>query len=135
MQSFKVNFSRRFPFHLSLSSLCFSDDVPVDIPDEVLEEIRFWSFVDSWSDPVPFRRHQHLRLELFTDASGFAYGARVLLPSGPMLLRDYWCSDLLSNDICVKEALAVLFVLQALPESVWSRRVDVFVDNEGLSSA
>ena len=101
----------------------------------VLEEIRFWSFVDSRTKPVPFRFHQHLRLSLFTDASGFGYGADVQLPSGRVVLRDYWNSVLLRQDICVKEALAVLFVLQALPESAQGRRVDVQVDNEGLSLA
>ena len=53
----------------------------------------------------------------------------------PVVIRDYWTSELLSRDICVKEALAVLFVLQALPESIWHRRVDVLVDNEGLALA
>ena len=111
------------------------DENPSPLPHEVMEEVRFWSCIDSMTDPIPFRRHQHLRLSLFTDASGYGWGAYVSLPSGPLVLRDYWQSDLLSNDICVKEALAVLFVLQALPESVWSRRVDICVDNEGLSLA
>ena len=111
------------------------DDTPAAIPAEVLDEIRFWSFVDSHTEPIPFRPHRHLRLELFTDASGSGFGATVNLPSGPVVIRDYWVTDLLSEDICVKETLAVLLVLQALPESVWSRRVDVGVDNEGLSLA
>ena len=109
--------------------------VPSPLPPAVVSELQFWSFVDSQTDPVPFRLHRHLRLFLSTDASGYAYGAEVSLPSGPLVMRDYWRSELLSCDISVKEALAVFFVLQALPESIFSRRVDVQVDNEGLCHA
>lgn len=126
--------SSLFTFHNRqfVSTLC---EVPSPIPQVVLEEIRFWSFVDSMTDPIPFRFHQHIRLQLFTDASNFGYGVDVSLPSGRSVLRDYWSSELLSNDICVKEALAVLLALQALPESVRCRRLDVHVDNEGLFHA
>ena len=120
-----------FTFHCRalLSSLT---DEQSPLPPAVIDELNFWSFIDTQTEPVPFRLHQHFRLKLFTDASGFGYGADVLLPSGTQVLRDYWRSELLSEDICVKEALAVLFALQALPESVECRRVDVFVDNQGV---
>ena len=126
--------SSLFTYHCRkfLSSL---GDEQSPLPPDVIDELNFWSFVDSQTDPIPFRFHQHLRLLLFTDASGYGYGAEVSLPSGPLVLRDYWRSELLSRDICVKEALAVLFALQALPESIENRRVDVLVDNEGLSHA
>ena len=123
--------SSLFTFH-SRKFISSLSDVQTPLPPNVIDELNFWSFVDSQTEPVPFRFHQHLRLRLFTDASGFAYGAEVLLPSGPLVLRDYWRSELLSRDICVKEALAVLFALQALPESVERRRVDISVDNEAL---
>ena len=125
--------SHLFTFHCrKLLPLLHEDPSP--LPSAVVDELNFWGFVDSQTEPVPFRFHQHLRLKLFTDASGFGYGADVLLPSGPLVLRDYWRSELF-KDICVKEALAVLFALQALPESVECRRVDAFVDNEGLFHA
>ena len=105
------------------------------LPPGVIDELNFWSFVDSQTDPVPFRLHRHLQLQLFTDASGYAYGADVSLPSGRVVLRDYWRSELLCMDICVKEAMAVLFALQALPDLIQGRRVDVHVDNAGLVHA
>ena len=123
--------SSLFTFHSRRFVSSLSENQSV-IPPLVLDELRFWSFVDSQTEPVPFRSHQHLRLTLFTDASNFAFGAIAHLSSGTVVLRDYWCTELLSRDICVKEALAVLFSLQALPESVRGRRVDVHVDNEGL---
>ena len=102
------------------------------LPQEALEEIRFWSFVDTFTDPVPFLLHQHVSLSLYTDASGYAWGAQVNSPSGPAVFRDYWTTELLSHDICVKEALAVLFALQTIVDSLYRRRIDVYVDNEGL---
>ena len=107
----------------------------VPLPQAALDEISFWSFVDSVTEPVPWLLQQHVSLELCTDASGFGWGATVSLPSGPIVLRDYWSSDLFRHDICCKEALAVLFALQALEKSIYRRRIDVHVDNEGLVHA
>ena len=108
---------------------------PSSIPQDVLDEISFWSFVESFTQPVPYRLQQHLSLHLYTDASGFGWGAKVDLPSGNTEIRDYWSSQLFGHDICVKEALAVLFALQSVSCHLWRRRVDVFVDNEGLVHA
>ena len=97
--------------------------------------MEFWSFVDSFTEPVPYLLQQHVTVRLCTDASGYGWGATIALPEGPTTLQDYWSSDLLSHDICSKEALAVLFALQSLESAISRRRVDVFVDNEGLAHA
>ena len=102
------------------------------LPEDVLDEIQFCSFVDTFTDPVPFFLNQHVSMTLFTDASGYGWGASFNFPSGPSTLRDYWTTELFGHDICVKEALAVLFGLQAIEDSLFRRRVDVFVDNQGL---
>ena len=105
------------------------------LPQAALDEIEFWSFVDSVTEPVPWLLQQHVTLKLCTDASGYGWGATVSLPDGPVVLQDYWASDLFHHDICCKEALAVLFALQSLEKSIHKRRVDVHVDNEGLVHA
>jgi hypothetical protein len=110
-------------------------DEPSSLSQDVLDEVAFWSFVDSFTQPIPYRLQQHLTLRLFTDASGFGWGAIVDLPSGNVEIRDYWTSQLFDHDICVKEGLAVLFGLQSVSCHLWRRRVDVFVDNEGLVHA
>ena len=120
-----------FTFNVRQLMSVFGEDRQ-PLPVEVMEEIRFWSFVDSYTEPVPFFLNQHVSLRLFTDASGFGWGAHFNLPSGPSSLRDYWTTELLGHDICVKEALAVLFGLQAIEGSLFRRRTDVFVDNQGL---
>ena len=81
------------------------------LPQAALDEIEFWSFVDSVTEPVPWLLQQHVSLKLCTDASGYGWGATVSLPDGPVILQDYWASDLFHHDICCKEALAVLFAL------------------------
>ena len=107
----------------------------VELPQAVRDEISFWSFVDTFTEPVPYLLQQHVTISLCTDASGYGWGATVTLPSGPTVLRDYWTSELLRHDICCKEGLAVLFALQSLEEAITCRRVDVKVDNEGLALA
>ena len=87
------------------------------------------------TEPIPFRKQQHVSAHLSTDALGYAWGASINLPSGPLKLRNYWLTSLLLRDICVKKALAVFFCLQAIQENLFNRRVDVFVDNEGLVHA
>ena len=123
-----------FTFEARLHMSSLGDD-RVPLPQAVLDEISFWSFVDTFTDPVPFLLQEHASLRLYTDASGYGWGASVSLPSGPLVLNDYWSSDLFQHDICCKEALAVLFALQSLESSLFRRRVDIFVDNEGLMHA
>ena len=107
----------------------------VPLPKEVVEEMNFWSFVDSHTEPVPFLQQQHVTVRLFTDASGFGWGAVVNGPEGPTTVRDYWTTDLFGRDICTKEALAVLFGLQSIEDRLFGRRVEVQTDNEGLALA
>ena len=111
------------------------DDERRPLPQEALEEIKFWTFVDSFTEPIPFLLQQHVSFSLYTDASGFGWGAHLQLPSGPLILRDYWTTDLFGLDICCKEALAVLFGLQSVEERLHRRHVDVYVDNQGLELA
>ena len=115
-----------------MSSLAFDRIV---LPPVVRDKIAFWAFVDASTEPVPFLLQQHVSFRLHTDASGYGWGAHVSLPSGPLELRDYWDSRQFRFDICSKEALAVLFAVRALSSQLVRRRVDVFVDNEGLVHA
>ena len=110
-------------------------DDKIAIPDAVRQEIEFWGFVDTHTEPIPFLKQQHVTVRLSTDASGYAWGASISLPSGPLEYRDYWSSNLFEHDICAKEGLAVLFGLQSIEDQLHGRRVDVFVDNQGLALA
>ena len=110
-------------------------EVPSPLPADVIDEIAFWTFVDTCTEPIPFRLEQHLSLRLFTDASGYGWGAQADIPSGRVTFRDYWSTKLFDHDICVKEALAVLFALQSVSDFLQSRRIDVYVDNEGVVKA
>ena len=112
-----------------------NDDARRPLPREAMDEIRFWSFVDTHTDPIPFLLQQHVSMRLFTDASKYGWGAKLDLPSGPSTLRDYWSSNLFNFDICTKEGLAVLLALQSVEDSLHRRRVVVYTDNEGLVHA
>jgi len=39
---------------------------------------------------------------------------------------------LMPYDICVKEALAALYALESVADSLWNRRIDLYTDNAGL---
>ena len=108
------------------------DEVPRQLPLGVLDEVRHGTFVDSFTSPIPFRRQQHLSFTMSSDASEFAWGAYMDLPSGPASIRDYWEARHMPKDIAVKEALAILLALESMADALWDRRVDVFCDNEAL---
>jgi hypothetical protein len=117
-----------------LSSL--SDSIPSLLSKAVMDEVRFWRFVDSFTHPIPWRREQHVVVRLSSDASGFRWGSTVVFGSEPLVFGDYWSPVLLaSGDMCLKEATALYFTLQSVTHLLWDRRVDVVVDNEGLALA
>lgn len=106
---------------------------PAHLSSSVLREVLFWRFVDSFAEPVPWRREQHLVLRLSSDASDFAWGATIETSSGRHCIRDYWSSSQVRvDDMCLKEATALYFALQSFSELLWDRRVGVQVDNRGL---
>ena len=110
-------------------------DSPSPLPKDVLDEIAFWSFVDSVTQPIPFRHQRHASISLSSDASGYAWGAQIETPGGPLVLRDYWTAECMPSDICVKEGLAVLLALSSIVDSVRDHRVDVYSDNHALTQA
>lgn len=79
-----------------------------------------------------WRREKHLQLSLATDASSFRYG--ISLMSGKekgLSFGDFW-SNIDDRPIYLKEASAVIIVLQALEAKIKDRRLDVYVDNTAV---
>ena len=113
------------------------DDVnPTALTVPVREEIRFWRFVDSLSEPIPWRQERHLTLHLNSDASGHRWGGVLVQPTGDVTFGDYWAPEVRgSTDMCYKEALALYFVLLSVIDRLWNRRVTVEVDSQGLYHA
>ena len=56
-------------------------DQQVALPASALEEISFWSFVDAFTEDIPFLMHQHVSLTLYTDASGYGWGLMSCCPT------------------------------------------------------
>ena len=110
------------------------DDVtPVDLTQSVREEILFWRFVDSVTEPIPWRLERHLVLKLSSDASSYRWGGVLVRPTGDISFGDYWSAEVREiTDICYKEALALYFVLLSVIDLLWDRRVDVQVDSMAL---
>ena len=90
-------------------------------------------FLDSWSSFLPWKDEKHFQLTVFSDASKSGWGGILRLPGQPQQeFRGHW--DVHEGDlpIIVKEALALLFVLQRVARLVSNARVDCFVDNAPL---
>ena len=112
------------------------DDTDTPLPPDVLEEISFWRFLDSVTRPFPWRKEQHVSIALSSDASNYKWGATVHVDGKMLEFGDYWFNTSIeSANICVKETMALFFLLQSLFDHLWDKRVDVLVDNEGLVQA
>jgi hypothetical protein len=51
-----------------------SDDKQTELAKVVLDEIAFWRFVDAMTTPIPWRKEQHVSIQLSADSSGFKWG-------------------------------------------------------------
>ena len=91
------------------------DDETLSIlSNEVLEEIKFWRFVDSVTTLIPWRKEQHVSILFSADSSGFKWGATARVEGIVYEFGDYWESSVLSSDICTKEAMALFCLLQSV---------------------
>jgi hypothetical protein len=100
----------------------------VRVVGDVRDEIIFWRFLDGHSDWANWRGERHVDLQLSTDSSGFAWGA--VLPDG-QIIHDLWPQND-NRPIHLKETEALLKTLQAIPEMIRDKRVDVAADNQVL---
>ena len=85
----------------------------IPVSSDLREELEHWRFLDSWSGFLPWKDEKHFQLTVFSDASKSGWGGILRLPGQPQQeFRGHW--DLHEGDlpIIVKEALALLFVLQ-----------------------
>lgn len=100
----------------------------VKISGSLKEEIEHWRFVDKWQDCSKWRLEFHKTISMYTDSSGFRYGACVRLGEKDLVLGDYW-SENDTRPIHVKEADAILRSLLSLSSMVQDSRVDVYTDS------
>ena len=116
----------------SAISWCMKNSKDVKVSDELKNEILYWRFLDKWDGYVSWRNESHKQILLASDASLFKYGAAIL--SGDkdgMLFGDFWDEND-SRPIHLKEAEAVLKVLQSLGDSLKNHRVDLYSDNKAV---
>ncbi|KAK3710527.1 hypothetical protein QZH41_009353, partial [Actinostola sp. cb2023] len=94
------------------------------------QEVMFWSFLDSWTECIPWRSEKHASLLISTDASLSRWAAVVHHGCSEVTLGDDWEDDVRSKNINVKEMWAVVKALQSLPSEIRDCRLDVKVDNQ-----
>lgn len=87
----------------------------------------FPGFVD-WMCPLAHRRAQSCKA-LSLGCFAVPLGRNPISPGGVETAGDYLSDDLGNKDIAVKEAFALLSVLQAFSLHLNNTRVDVLVDN------
>jgi hypothetical protein len=97
-------------------------------------ELEHWRFLDTWKDHMPWFDERHLVVRLASDASGFRWGGTLLSHDHKPLkeVGDLWEGHMLSEDILVKETVALLNTLKAFRNSLQGFRVDAWADNKPL---
>ncbi len=71
------------------------DDLnPTPLHAEVRDEVLFWRFVDSFSQPIPWKQERHLASALSSDASGYRWGGTLISPEASVTFGDYWQADI-----------------------------------------
>ncbi|KAK3729725.1 hypothetical protein QZH41_002048 [Actinostola sp. cb2023] len=84
----------------------------------------------SFQTTMDEKREKHLVVRVCSDASNFAWGGVIEVPSQESLkVRDYWSSGIKTSPIVVKEATALVHVLRAGKHLVANSRVDAHTDN------
>jgi hypothetical protein len=109
-------------------SRCLKNSRSIKVEGSLREELMHWKFLDNWHDCCKWRPEFHNRISMYTDSSGFRYGATINLNKENVVIGDYW----LQNDerpIHVKEADAILKSLRSLDSTIKDSRVDVHTDN------
>ena len=104
----------------------------VSLTPALREELSYWQFLDSWQDWLSWRDEKHVRLSLFSDASGFGWGCVLHLPGGSQSCRDFWNDQERLLNISTKETLPLVNALKALPSGIRDCRVDALVDSKVL---
>ena len=105
----------------------------VPVSHDLRQELEHWRFLDSWSGFLPWKDEKHFQLTVLSDASGSGWGGVLRLPDHPQKeIHGHW--DLHQSDlpIIVKEAMALLFVLQNVVRLLLNARVDYFFYNVPL---
>ncbi|KAK3713859.1 hypothetical protein QZH41_001889 [Actinostola sp. cb2023] len=93
-------------------------------------ELKHWHFLDTWKECLPWPRERHLVVNIFSDASDFAWGGIIkTLDESPFSVHDYWTDSCRYYPIVVKEARALVMTLQAGKSLIANSRLDVHTDN------
>ena len=104
---------------------------PIYLRGPLREEISRWSFVRTWSQPLPWREEKHIRVSISSDASASGWGGHITSPV-QLSVSDYWSPDEKEGHISVKEAVALERLLLASRTVLENARVDALVDNQAV---
>lgn len=88
-------------------SQCLKNSRSIKVSGSLREELEHWKFVNDWQDCSRWRPEFHKRISIYTDSSGFRYGASVKLGEEDVVLGDFW-SENDERPIHVREADAIL---------------------------
>ena len=103
---------------------------PIKISGLLREEIEFWRFLDTWQECLHWPSERHTTIRICSDASDYAWGGVITVPGdSPVEIRDYWDDESRKLPIAIREALALLYTLQAGQNVIRNTRVDAHTDN------
>ena len=99
---------------------------PVKFGTALRAEIEHWLFLDSWDGFRSWRSECHRHVQLYSDASSFAWGGVLGPGTISVVASDYGPDSHLHCDITTKEALGLANVLESFASLISNSWVDVF---------
>jgi len=119
----------------SAISVACRNSKPVLLSGRLKDEITYWKFIDEWEGQAVWRTECHVGVELATDASQFRWAGVIMKDDGKKLeISDYF-QELDDRPIHLKEAEALIKVLQAVGPNISNKRILVHTDSKALEGA
>ena len=116
----------------AISRATRNNELIIPVCGELRDEVEYWNFLDTWTQPFPWLSESHISLQIASDSSEYKWGAVYKSADDERSFSDFWSQDQLSFPIMVKEALALKNALNSLGTVLTGKRIMAFVDNKSV---
>ena len=116
----------------AISRAIKSNELMIPVCGELRDEIEYWKFLDTWTQPFPWLSECHVSLQISSDSSDYKWAAVYKSAGGDRSFSDFWSNEQITLPIMVKEALALKNALGSLNTQLIGKRIMAFVDNKSV---
>ena len=116
----------------AISCAVRNNELIIPVCGELRDEVEFWKFLDTWTQPLPWLSECHVSLQIASDSSDYKWAAVYKATDGERAFSDFWSQEQLALPIMVKEALALKNALKSLGTKLIGQRIRALVDNNSV---